>query len=66
MILTILLVASLSNCTSAPTTTGMPRPMRSSELGITWQADGDRVSISRDDAVKLAQWLIDVDYYIYH
>ena len=65
MISTVLLVASLSSCRSAPPTVGMPRPMRSSELGITWHDDGERVSLSREDAVRLAQWLIDVDFYIY-
>ncbi|NIZ41372.1 hypothetical protein PVA45_07115 (plasmid) [Entomospira entomophila] len=59
-----LMIAFTSTCATAPSHTRMPKPAPPSSLGITWRDDGDRVSISKEDAVKLEQWLIDVEYYI--
>lgn len=63
--LMIALGVLLSNCNSNPPVLSMPKPPPSTSLGITWQDDGDRLSISIEDAIKLEQWLIDVDFYIY-
>ncbi|NIZ47820.1 hypothetical protein PVA44_07820 (plasmid) [Entomospira nematocerorum] len=58
------MIVFTSTCVTSPSKTRMPKPVPPSSLGITWHDEDDRVSISKEDAVKLEQWLIDVEYYI--
>lgn len=64
--LMIALVVSLSSCQSLPKLS-MPKPVSPQTLRISWQEEPNgRLSISKEDAVKLEQWLIDVEFYLEH
>jgi hypothetical protein len=62
----ITLTASCATSSSQPTALAYPKPEPAKSLKLAWQDDGDRVSLSKEDAVKLMQWLLDVEAFIDH
>lgn len=60
LILITLLTLSTS-CSTIPADITYAAPVRPR---LSWQDDGDRASISKEDAVKLAHYFIEVDAYI--
>ena len=55
---------SLTTCLHQPTPTTSPKPPVPTRPVITWQDDGDRVSIPKEEAVALAKYFNEIDAYI--
>jgi hypothetical protein len=63
--LTIFL-ASCASSSSLPTRLAYPKPAAPSSLKLTWSDHGDRVSLNKDDAIRLMHWLLEVEAFLDH
>lgn len=62
-LLSLILALILNSCVSMQGI-NPPAPLPSQNLHITWIESDDYVCLSKEDAVKLEQWLIDMDFFV--